>query len=239
MRHLIAILALFIAASGFSEGTLSPESLLPSFDGGGGTGVPPVTLDAFAPALAWGGGVYLLAWQAGRNEKADIVGLRLDKAGKPLDLKPLTICGAKDTQERPRVAFSGGVFLVAWHDLRNAKDWDVYAARVTPEGTLADPDGIAVADAERNQCEPGLCWDGKAFQVLWRGFQGEREDAVDVGRRPEPQLRRGQAPRTPPLARVGRHPLHLCLGRAPEGQGVPLRGPVLPLLRPRRLASRR
>jgi hypothetical protein len=147
---------------------LSPEVLLPSH----------ATTDASKPVLAYGKDVYFLVWQAGRNEQADIVGVRLDKSGKLLDPQPFVISKAKDCQERPRVAFGGGVFLVAWHDLRNGKDWDVYAARVAPDGKVLDPEGIAVAQGDRNQCEPGVCWDGSHFQLLWRDFRGEAKEIV-------------------------------------------------------------
>jgi len=177
LRSLALPLLALLAASAPARGAegLTAETLLPGHR----------AADASKPSLAYGDGVYLLAWQAGHNEEADIVGLRLDKAGKPMETQPFVICGAKDTQERPRVAFGGQGFLVVWHDLRNGKDWDVYAARVSAEGNVLDPDGIAVAQGERNQCEPGVCFDGKAFQVLWRGFRGEKEDAVDVNRRPD------------------------------------------------------
>ena len=182
MRTLMLALIAGLSVARCAE-NLSPETLLPGHE----------LTDASKPAMAFGDGVYLLVWQTDRNEKADIVGLRLDGRGTPLDPKPFIITAAPDAQECPRVAFGGGVFLVVWHDLRNGtaqpelrppggKDWDVFAARVRPDGKLLDPAGIAVADGERNQCEPGLCWDGKAFQVLWRAFE-EKDSTWDVNRR--------------------------------------------------------
>ncbi|MCX7806793.1 MAG: hypothetical protein N3A38_16640 [Planctomycetota bacterium] len=141
--------------------------------------------DSWTPSLAFGGGVYLAVWRADRNEKADIVGLRLDKDGKPLDPKPFVVCAARDCQERPKADFGGGVFLVVWHDLRNGKDWDVCAARVTPEGRVFDPGGFPVAGGELNQCEPSACWDGSCFQVLWRGFRGEKDGSPGVNKLPD------------------------------------------------------
>lgn len=170
MRTLIFTFLATLAGSrlAFSGESLSSEVLLPGYE----------ATEACKPVMVYGKDVYLLAWQAGRNEQANIVGLRLDQSGKPMEAKPFIISAAQDTQERPRIAFGGGVFFVVWHDLRKGKDWDVYGARVTSEGKVLDPDGIAVAAAERNQCEPGVVWDGKNFQVLWRGFQGETSDIV-------------------------------------------------------------
>lgn len=130
------------------------------------------------PAVAYGGGVFLIVQQEGWNGvggDSDIRGtlLRLPAAGKEQDKpsapgKTITICAARDHQEAPQVAFSGGVFLVVWHDLRNGTDADVYAARVTPTGKVLDPHGIPVAVRPHNQNFPLVVGNGKNFLVLWR-----------------------------------------------------------------------
>lgn len=153
---------------------LSEEFLLPSY---GNT-------DAFRPCIAFGRDVFLLVWQAGRNDDADIVGVRFDKSGKLMDIRPFVISSVSDTQERPEIAFGGGVFLVVWHDLRNGRDWDVYGARVTPDGKVLDQNGIAITVGERNQCEPGVCWNGKNFQILWRGMQGDKSEEPGLSKLP-------------------------------------------------------
>jgi len=137
--------------------------------------------DAYEPAVAFGGDTFLVAWKSGHlakgdlrqgfNYEGDIVACRVDASGKPLDEEPISISGAADLQERPRIAFGGGVFLVVWQDMRNGKDWDVYAARVTPQGKVLDQLGIAVARADHNQALPDVAWDGKAFQVVWQDFR--------------------------------------------------------------------
>ena len=88
------------------------------------------------------------------------MGCRLDSSGRLLDKQPVVICAAKDLQERPRVAFGGGVFLVVWQDLRNGKDWDVYAARITLQGRVLDKDGFAVSNTRHSQALPDVSWDG-------------------------------------------------------------------------------
>ncbi|MBA4387902.1 MAG: hypothetical protein C0404_07965 [Verrucomicrobia bacterium] len=162
-----------------AEELLAPEALLPGYE----------QTDAHMPSIACGKGLYLAVWQVGVNEKADIVGLRIDRSGKALDAKPFVICAARDCQEQPRVAFApstsstssgqagpgqgGGVFLVVWQDLRNSRDWDIYAARVSSDGKLLDPDGIAVVTGDRNQSAPEVCFAAGSFQVLWRAFIGD------------------------------------------------------------------
>lgn len=171
VRVLLITLAAALPAWGQE---LSKEVLLPQHE----------KTEARMPAAACGKDVYLIVWQTDRNENADIVGVRLDKTGKPIDSKPFVICAEKDAQERPKVTFGDGLFLVVWHDLRNEKDWDVYGARVSPEGTVLDPKGIAVTKTANNQCEADVAWDGKAFQVLWRSFQGDTNASPEVGKLP-------------------------------------------------------
>jgi hypothetical protein len=168
MRLALAVILCGFAEAAFAEDALTPETFLPLAD----------LRDAYTPGAAFGKDVFLVAWQSGNLGEGDlrkgitcagdIVACRVDAAGKILDAKPFAICAAKDLQEKPRLAFGGGVFLVVWHDLRNEKDWDVYAARVTPEGKVLDPDGFLVAGGKHNQALPNVAWDGKNFQVVWQ-----------------------------------------------------------------------
>jgi hypothetical protein len=166
MRASILIFSLVLIASAIAVGAepLTPEALLPQYE----------KTHAHEPAAAFGRDVFLVVWRAGMNEDADLVGVRLDKAGTPLDTGPFVVSAAKDCQERPRVASDGTNFLVVWHDLRNEKDWDVYAARIAPDGKVLDPDGILVAGGDDNQCEPAVCFDGTNFQLVWRQWNRKR-----------------------------------------------------------------
>jgi hypothetical protein len=97
--------------------------------------VMPMPADARAqlnPAVAHDGkGTYLVVWQQGRfyhqSQSADILAVRIDARGRVLDRQPIVVCNVEASQEQPQVAYSGGTFLVVWHDLRNGRDWDVYA----------------------------------------------------------------------------------------------------------------
>jgi hypothetical protein len=169
-----------------SEHRLTPGVLLASHEG----------QDAYTPAVAFGDGTYLVAWQSGRIAQgdlcsngpdfiADIVAARLDKTGKELDPEPFVVSGAPDLQERPAIAFGGGVFLVVWQDLRNGRDWDVRAARVGPDGQVLDPDGILVAGQARSQGAPRVAWDGKTFVVAWMDNSAGRYRVVAARLSPE------------------------------------------------------
>jgi hypothetical protein len=177
MRNLILSgLAIVLAGSAAAGESLSTEAALPLHE----------NRDAYTPAAAFGKDVYLVVWQSGRFGPgdlrkgfeglgiADIVGCRVDKSGKPLDAKPFVICGAKDLQEHPKVAFGKDCFLVVWHDLRDGKDWDVYAARVTPDGKVLDADGFLVSGGANNQACPRVAFDGKDFAVVWQDFRSDK-----------------------------------------------------------------
>lgn len=146
---------------------LSIEVLLPS---GGEKG----DLDSYRPGAGFGKDVFLVVWQSGFMQNTDLVACRLDKAGKVLDAKPFVVCAAKDSQERPKVAFAKDVFLVVWQDIRNGKDYDTYAARVSPEGKVLDADGFLIAGGPGNQSRPRVTFDGANFLVAWEDMRDSK-----------------------------------------------------------------
>ncbi|MBM4043330.1 MAG: hypothetical protein FJ290_32985 [Planctomycetes bacterium] len=113
------------------------------------------------PAVAFGKKVYLIAWSDGSRmlgkETADIYCARVEPAtGKALDPKGIVMCKAENLQSRPAIAFDGTSFLIAWEDLRNGTDHDIYAARVTEDGKVLDPDGFPVLKRPNNQAWPAV-----------------------------------------------------------------------------------
>jgi len=124
------------------------------------------------PASAFGKTVYLVAWCDGTRQAdkptADIYCARVEAGtGKALDPKGIPICTATDLQEWPAVAFDGTNFLVVWQDLRNGKDYHVYAARVTEQGKVLDPGGFPVANRPGNQARPAVGFANGNYLVVW------------------------------------------------------------------------
>jgi hypothetical protein len=152
--------ALVLSAARAAE--VGPENLLPASP-----------LPAHDPCVAHGENGYLAVWQSGLAEKADLYACRVDEAGKAADAKPFAISTATECQERPRAAWGKGIWLVVWADLRNDKDYDVYAARVSADGKVLDPEGILVAGGAHNQCQPDVTWNGENFLVIWRNWVAE------------------------------------------------------------------
>jgi len=131
------------------------------------------------PAVAAGPDGYLVVWQEGEAmagvENIDILCARVGPDGKPRDPKALTVCGAPGLQIYPAAAFDGTNFLVAWQDFRTGKDWDVYAARVSPEGELIDPESFVVASGSGNQIYPAGAGDGKSCWLVWSDLRPQNE----------------------------------------------------------------
>ncbi|HUT32058.1 MAG TPA: hypothetical protein VNE39_01145 [Planctomycetota bacterium] len=156
---LLALAAVGLAGEGLTVG--KPFDLTPEL----------ATGDQRWPAIAAGGGVYLVVWQEGEAmagvRDTQILAARVAPDGKPLDPKGFPVCRADGLKSYPAVSFDGANFLVVWQDYRGKRDWDAYAARVTPEGKVLDADGFAVAAVEGNQIYPSVASDGKRSLVVW------------------------------------------------------------------------
>ncbi|MCW8874322.1 MAG: hypothetical protein OQK27_01105 [Gammaproteobacteria bacterium] len=149
---------------------------------GGATPLTPGFADTrpqINPRVAYDGKeTFLVVWQQGRHyheqQEGDILALRLDLEGRPLDDRPLRVCTHAGSQERPRVVFSDGYFHLAWQDLRNGRDWDVYGARIDPDGTLLDEeDGVALAAGAGNQAVPVLAAAEGGALLVWQHSDGD------------------------------------------------------------------
>ena len=124
------------------------------------------------PVIAYDGtGRALVAWRAGSEQTAsDIMGRVFDTASGAAITGEFVISAAQETQSMPNVAFDGANFIVTWIDQRNYgfpqqdRD-DVYAARVSADGVVLDPDGVAVANSDLPETAPtvGVSGAGPVF----------------------------------------------------------------------------
>jgi hypothetical protein len=77
-------------------------------------------------------------------------------------------------QSDAQVAFDGTNYLVVWMDYRGyelgADYADVYAARVTPDGTDLDPNGIPIAVTSAWEGAPAVAFDGTNYLVTWMNY---------------------------------------------------------------------
>lgn len=167
--------------------TTYPAGLQAALVTAAGQAQAPLTLSATAsggprPAVAFGGGNYLVAWVEGER----VLAARVTPAGVVLDAPPIGVSTAPGPKWLGGVAFDGARFLVTWGDGRRGDTvvgtpaLDVYAARLSATGALLDgpPEsgGIVVnALAGSGKLDPQVAFDGTQFVLAWwiEGFYGQ------------------------------------------------------------------
>ena len=123
-------------------------------------------LSNYGATSAFDGTGYFTVWVDGRQPSAHIYGTRVDATGAVLDPRGIAIGTTTGIQHAPAVAYGAGTFLVAWE--QGSSSPKIYVSRVTPDGTVVDPAGIAVAAADYNdQLAPAIAFDGTNFMVTW------------------------------------------------------------------------
>ncbi|GBD37065.1 hypothetical protein HRbin36_02195 [bacterium HR36] len=107
----------------------------------------------------------------------NIFAVHVSAEGKVLDSQPIAVCNAPGFQAYPSVCFDGKHFLVAWQDYRQGKDWDVYLARVSTDGRVLEPNGVAVASGTGNQIYPAVASAGQQRAlVVWSDLQPKTDE---------------------------------------------------------------
>ncbi len=123
------------------------------------------TAGGVAPSVAFDGTNYLVSWEW--DAGGGVQGSRVSPAGIVLDPDGIVIATGTNSQARPAIAFDGTNYLVVWSDRHLSSTDDVYGARVTPAGTVLDPDGIAISTAASDQVFPAVAFDGTNYMVVW------------------------------------------------------------------------
>jgi len=157
----------------------------------------------YFPEIAFDGTNYLVAWRRFSSNFYYIYGTRIAQSGIVLDPSGFLVSFSGATQGDPSIAFDGANYLVAWEDSRNGSN-DIYAARVTPSGTVLDPAGIGVSTQASSQYSPAVTFNGDDFMIIWRDYRNTDTDiygarvsqagtvldpaGIPVTRAPNPQL---------------------------------------------------
>jgi len=124
-----------------------------------------------SPTLAFDGANYLAVWSDGRSGSSDIYGARITPQGTVLDTQGFVISRAADYQWYPALAFHGANYLVVWMDSRHGSDYDIYGARVRPDGAVFDEG--AVVRQEGSQWYPALAHGtGSEVFLVYQGWAG-------------------------------------------------------------------
>ena len=159
----------------------------------GGLPVPLPWNDIATPlALAANGDGYLAVWGGRRNagtNATDIFAARIAPAGGIVDTTGFAVCTMTNEQFAPSVAANGSDWLVVWQDHRfhntiNGFPYpNVYGARVTPGGTVAEPNGFKISHSDNSYSRTAVAANGTDWLVVWpdsrtsgsgRGIYGAR-----------------------------------------------------------------
>jgi len=141
------------------------------------------TVSQIGVDVAAGSQGFLAVWMELRaTGVADICGARIDMDGTLLDATPLVISDAAGDQILPKVAAYPGGYLVVWADTRNEASTvvDVYAARITAEGEVLDPGGLAIETAPGAQFLPHVACNGIGCFVVWQDGDGLTQGSGDA-----------------------------------------------------------
>jgi hypothetical protein len=132
-------------------------------------------LNQLTPTAASNGTTTLVVWSDARSGVSDIYGARLTPTGVVLDPAGIAVSTAAYIQTSPAVASDGTDYLVVWAD-RRADTSDIYVTRVTADGRVLDPAGIAVSTAADFQGSPAVTFDGTNYLVVWSDLRSGNGD---------------------------------------------------------------
>ncbi len=80
-----------------------------------------------------------------------------------------------NSEREPAVAFDGSNYLFVWqHD--SGESSDIFGARVDPSGNVMSPGVFVISDAEEDQKDPDLAYDGTNFLVVWEDYRDYYQD---------------------------------------------------------------
>lgn len=78
-------------------------------------------------------------------------------------------------EEDPVIGWDGKNYLVVWQSSRkDPNDYDVYGARVSPEGKVLDPGGFAISTAPSNQIFLDLAWGNGDYLAVWQDLRSHQ-----------------------------------------------------------------
>ncbi len=139
------------------------------------------------PAVAFDGTNYLVVWKDDRNGGGmyggDIYGARVTPDGTVIDPDGIPICTVNNPQWTPAVAFDGTNYLVVWSDWRSGYCFNIYCARVSPDGVVLDPQGILLSNQNYNQWDPTVAFDGTNYLVVWEDVRASSANPGIYGAR--------------------------------------------------------
>ncbi len=132
-----------------------------------------------SPALASNDTDWLVVWVDDCNASrsgSDVRGARVSGSGTVVEAEGIPVSAGANQQAYPSVASNGAEWLVVWDDDRNdpAGGSTVYGVRVSEEGEVLDPAGIAVSHPSSGSglAAPSVASNGTDWLVVWTDPRG-------------------------------------------------------------------
>jgi transposase len=129
-----------------------------------------------------GSGGAIAAWTDDRSGTSDVYAQRVNTSGTiQWTANGIVICNSASTQSGVALASDGsGGAIVAWHDFRNATDYNLYAQRVNASGTAQwMGNGMAVCTSADDQELPAIASDGAGGAIIaWQDFRNGSDNNV-------------------------------------------------------------
>ncbi len=116
------------------------------------------------------------------QDDSDILAARLDSSGTVLDPGGFSAALQPSVQQQAAVASNGANYLVAFADQRNklSSGQDLYAVRMSRDGTRIDSNDIILTEADDMQAAPKLASDGTNYLAVWQDRGSRSIEAVRV-----------------------------------------------------------
>ncbi|MCX6843574.1 MAG: hypothetical protein NTX53_14970 [candidate division WOR-3 bacterium] len=132
------------------------------------------------PSVAFNGTDYVVTWMRYNEYDADVYCALVSPAGSVV-VSPMLVSGASNSQESPAVACGPSSSLIVWMDSRiNGSYYDIYAARVSNDGQVLDPDGIPVTNSSYDEGMPEVVYDGSGYQLFWARISSDSANYCGV-----------------------------------------------------------
>ncbi|HXI12013.1 MAG TPA: hypothetical protein VNM92_05135 [Thermoanaerobaculia bacterium] len=127
-----------------------------------------------APAVAWNGSTFLVAWTRGLSSPHAV---RLSADGTLLDHAPLLLARARSFYTGIMIASDGRDFLVVWNERDppcnniciSSERLGIFGTRVHRDGAVLDPQSFEI---DRARAVPALAFAGSEYLVAWNSSQG-------------------------------------------------------------------
>lgn len=132
----------------------------------------------FSADVAFDSTNFFVVWQESRDEvQFDIYGARVSEQGTLLDPNGILISSRTGNEGFPRISYDGRNYLVVWSG-EDGQSWNVYGARVTPEGAVLDPDGFPISEQPSDEYLPDLGFfvGDSCYLVCWQDWRNGDAD---------------------------------------------------------------